>query len=156
MGDTWRVPGTVTHRPDVTDELGAALRERILVMDGAMGTMIQREGLAEEDYRGERFADWADDLKGNNDLLSLTQPGVIRGIHDAYLEAGADMVETNTFNSTSVSLSDYRLQHLVRELNREGAALARAACDAAEARDPAKPRFVVGVLIGRASCRERV
>jgi 5-methyltetrahydrofolate--homocysteine methyltransferase len=145
--------------------LEAALAERILVIDGAMGTMIQRHDLQEADYRGERFAQGYDaffaqdghahapgcgceghDQKGNNDLLTLTRPDIIRGIHEAYLEAGADLVETNTFNSTSVSLADYRLQHLVRELNVEGAKLARAACDAAEARDPAKPRFVIGVL----------
>jgi 5-methyltetrahydrofolate--homocysteine methyltransferase len=159
------------RHPERVARLESALAQRILVLDGAMGTMIQRHGLEEADYRGERFAQGYDalhwngtqapgaghahgpacgceghDQRGNNDLLTLTRPDIIRGIHDAYLGAGADMVETNTFNSTSVSLADYRLQHLVRELNREGAALARAACDAAEARDPAKPRFVVGVL----------
>ncbi|MFN7136328.1 MAG: homocysteine S-methyltransferase family protein [Thermomonas sp.] len=142
-----------------------ALARRILVIDGAMGTMIQRHDLTEADYRGERFAAGFDalcapaghahgpgcgceghDQRGNNDLLSLTRPDIIRSIHRAYLEAGADLVETNTFNSTSVSLADYRLQHLVRELNREGARLARAECDAIEAQDPSKPRFVIGVL----------
>ena len=146
-------------------QLEVALAERILVIDGAMGTMIQRHDLQEADYRGERFAQGYDaffakdghahapgcgceshDQKGNNDLLTLTRPDIIRGIHEAYLEAGADLVETNTFNSTSVSLADYRLQHLVRELNVEGAKLARAASDAAEAKDPSKPRFVIGVL----------
>ena len=146
--------------------LQAALAARILVLDGAMGTMIQRHGLKEADYRGERFRDGYDalfapdaahahgpgcgceghDQRGNNDLLSLTRPDIIAGIHADYLDAGADLVETNTFNSTSVSLADYRLQHLVRELNLEGARLARAACDAAEAKTPGKPRFVVGVL----------
>ena len=145
--------------------LQAALARRILVIDGAMGTMIQRHGLEEADYRGERFAHGYDalfapdghahgeacgcsghDQRGNNDLLTLTRPDIIRGIHDAYLAAGADMVETNTFNSTSVSLADYRLQHLVRELNREGARLARLECDAAEARDPSRPRYAIGVL----------
>ena len=145
--------------------LEAALARRILVIDGAMGTMIQRYELEEADYRGERFAHGFDvlfaadghahgegcgcpvqDQRGNNDLLTLTRPDIIRGIHDAYLDAGADLVETNTFNSTSISLADYHLQHLVRELNREGAVLARAACDAAEARDHAQPRFVIGVL----------
>ena len=145
--------------------LEAALAERILIIDGAMGTMIQRHELAEADYRGERFAHGYDalfadaghahgpgcgcqghDQRGNNDLLTLTRPDIIRDIHAAYLDAGADLVETNTFNSTSISLADYRLQHLVRELNREGAKLARAACDAAEASDPSKPRFVIGVL----------
>ncbi|TCT24531.1 homocysteine S-methyltransferase family protein [Thermomonas haemolytica] len=142
-----------------------ALARRILVIDGAMGTMIQRHDLTEADYRGERFAAGFDalyapaghahgpgcgceghDQRGNNDLLSLTRPDIIRGIHRAYLKAGADLVETNTFNSTRVSLADYRLQHLVRELNREGARLARAECDAIEAQDPSRPRFVIGVL----------
>ncbi|HEU4993039.1 MAG TPA: homocysteine S-methyltransferase family protein [Luteimonas sp.] len=152
--------------PDRVARLESGLARRILVLDGAMGTMIQRHALEEGDYRGERFAEGYDalfaatdghahgpgcgceghDQRGNNDLLTLTRPDIIRGIHDAYLDAGADLVETNTFNSTSVSLSDYRLQHLVRELNREGAKLARAACDAAEARDRSKPRFAVGVL----------
>jgi 5-methyltetrahydrofolate--homocysteine methyltransferase len=146
--------------------LEAALAERILVIDGAMGTMIQRYELQEADYRGERFADGFDaaavadhahaqgcgcghdhrDQKGNNDLLSLTRPQIIREIHTAYLDAGADLIETNTFNSTSISLEDYGLSHLARELNEAGARLARAACTAAEAADPAKPRFVVGVL----------
>ncbi|MFC8500939.1 methionine synthase [Pedococcus sp. NPDC057267] len=115
-------------------------------MDGAMGTMIQREGLAEEDYRGERFADWAEDLKGNNDLLSLTQPGVIRGIHDAYLEAGADLIETNTFNAQRISLADYGMSDLAYELNVAAARLAREACDAMTARTPDRPRWVLGAL----------
>jgi 5-methyltetrahydrofolate--homocysteine methyltransferase len=138
-----------------------ALSRRILVLDGAMGTMVQSYRLTEEDYRGERFAcgfdreheptrdaalDPGQDLKGNNDLLTLTRPDVIAGIHTAYLEAGADLVETNTFNATSVSQADYRLEHLVYELNREGARLAREACDAATRKTPEKPRFVVGVL----------
>ena len=153
----WRDPSRVAA-------LDAALRARILVIDGAMGTMIQRHGLQEADYRGERFAAgydalWsadghahggcacsAHDQRGNNDLLSLTRPDLILGIHRDYLDAGADLVETNTFNSTSISLADYGLQHLARELNREGARLARVACDAAEARDPARPRFAIGVL----------
>jgi 5-methyltetrahydrofolate--homocysteine methyltransferase len=151
--------------PDRVVRLEVALHERILVLDGAMGTMIQQHALEETDYRGERFAEGYDalfaadghahapgcgcnshDQRGNNDLLTLTRPDIIRGIHDAYLAAGADLVETNTFNSTSVSLADYHLEHLVRELNREGARLARAACDAAEAADPSHPRFVIGVL----------
>ncbi|MBB6599373.1 homocysteine S-methyltransferase family protein [Luteimonas sp. MC1825] len=136
--------------------LEAALAERILVIDGAMGTMIQRHRLEEADYRGERFADGFDrlhpgdgsshDLKGNNDLLTLTRPDIVAGVHQAYLDAGADLVETNTFNATAVSQADYHLQHLVHELNREGARLARACCDAAEAATPGKPRFVIGVL----------
>ena len=151
--------------PERVARLEAALAERILVIDGAMGTMIQRHELQEADYRGERFAQGYDtlftadghahapgcgcesfDQRGNNDLLTLTRPDIIGDIHAAYLAAGADMVETNTFNSTSVSLADYRLQHLVRELNLEGARLARVACDAAEATNPSKPRFVIGVL----------
>ena len=158
MSLPWKNPARVAA-------LEAALASRILIIDGAMGTMIQRHELQEADYRGERFAQGYDalfaadghahgagcgceghDQRGNNDLLSLTRPGIIRGIHREYLEAGADLVETKTFNSTSISLADYRLQHLVRELNREGARLAREECDAIEARDPAKPRFVIGVL----------
>ena len=132
--------------PDRTAQLDALLRERILILDGAMGTMIQEYRLSEADYRGSRFADHPHDLKGNNDLLTLTRPDVISAIHTAYLDAGADLVETNTFNATSVSQADYRLEHLVYELNREGARLARAACDAAEKKTPDKPRFVIGVL----------
>ena len=126
--------------------LETALSERILVIDGAMGTMIQRHELQEADYRGQRFAGAAHDQRGNNDLLTLVRPDIIRGIHDAYLDAGADLVETNTFNSTRISLADYSLQDLARELNREGAMLARAACADAEARTPGQPRFAVGVL----------
>ncbi|MFZ5594413.1 MAG: methionine synthase [Pseudomonadota bacterium] len=122
------------------------LKERILILDGAMGTMIQTYKLTEADYRGARFADFPHDLKGNNDLLTLTQPQIIRAIHAAYLEAGADIVETNTFNSTSISMADYHMEELVYELNREGATLARQAADEAEARAPDKPRFVAGVL----------
>jgi len=140
------------------------LRERILVLDGAMGTMIQRHELDEAAYRGERFANGYDhaydhiehvhgdncgcsrDQRGNNDLLSLTQPHIIRDIHTQYLDAGADLLETNTFNSTTISLADYGLEHLARELNETGARLAREACDAAEARDPSRPRYVIGVL----------
>jgi 5-methyltetrahydrofolate--homocysteine methyltransferase len=133
-------------QPDRTPELRRLLEDRVLILDGAMGTMIQRHRLGEAEYRGARFADWPRDLKGNNDLLLLTRPEVIRGIHAAYLEAGADIVETNTFNSTSVSQADYGLESLVRELNLAGARLAREVCDAFTARNPAKPRFVAGVL----------
>ncbi len=142
--------------PDRVDLLEQALHQRILILDGAMGTMLQAEQLDEQGFRGERFEHGHDghahdhagecDLKGNNDLLSLTQPAIIRGVHDAYLEAGADLVETNTFNSTRVSQADYKLQHLASELNREGARLARAACDAMTAKTPDRPRFVIGVL----------
>ncbi len=149
--------------PERVARLQEALGRRILLLDGAMGTMIQQYGLQEDDYRGERFAAGFDaaapaehahgpgcgcsrDQKGNNDLLSLTRPQIIREIHTAYLDAGADLVETNTFNSTAISLEDYGLSHLARELNAAGARLAREACDAAEATDPSRPRFAVGVL----------
>ena len=133
-------------QPDRTAELSALLAQRLLVLDGAMGTMIQRHGLQEADYRGERFADHPHDLKGNNDLLVLTQPDIIGGIHREYLEAGADILETCTFNSTSVSQADYNLTEIVYELNFEGAKLARQLCDEFTAANPAKPRFVAGVL----------
>ena len=133
-------------QPDRTDELKQFLSERILVLDGAMGTMIQRHNLCEADYRGTRFADHAHDLKGNNDLLLLTRPDVIRAIHGEYLAAGADIIETNTFNSTSVSQADYQLAAIVYELNFTGAQLARAVCDEFTAANPAKPRFVAGVI----------
>jgi 5-methyltetrahydrofolate--homocysteine methyltransferase len=126
-------------------ELEPLLTRRILVLDGAMGTMIQTYGLAEGDYRGERFADWPKDLKGNNDLLSLTQPAIIRAIHTAYLEAGADILETNSFNSTAVSMADYGMEGLVYELNHAAARLARDVADEFERRGP-DPRFVAGVL----------
>ncbi|MGD8937123.1 MAG: homocysteine S-methyltransferase family protein, partial [Thiogranum sp.] len=120
------------------------LTERILILDGAMGTMIQRYKLDEAGYRGERFKDWPCDLKGNNDLLSLSQPQIIRDIHKAYLEAGADIIETNTFNSTAISLADYQQEEMVYELNYESAKLARSAADEFSTDD--KPRFVAGVL----------
>jgi 5-methyltetrahydrofolate--homocysteine methyltransferase len=126
--------------------LQALLAERILLLDGAMGTMIQAHRLSEADYRGERFRDWPRDLKGNNDLLVLTRPEIIRGIHAAYLEAGADIIETNTFNATAVSMADYGMEGLVHEINVAAARLAREVADEYEARDPAKPRFVAGVL----------
>jgi len=133
-------------QPDRSDELRQLLAQRLLILDGAMGTMVQRHGLTEADYRGARFADHPKDLKGNNDLLVLTRPDVIGGIHRAYLDAGADIVETCTFNSTAVSQADYGLEALVYELNFEGAKLARGLCDAATAKTPNKPRFVAGVL----------
>ncbi|MBI2308364.1 MAG: methionine synthase [Rhodocyclales bacterium] len=133
-------------QPDRTVELSALLKQRILVLDGAMGTMIQRHGLTEKDYRGTRFADHAHDLKGNNDLLLLTKPEVIKGIHAEYLAAGADILETNTFNATAISQADYKLEPIVYELNVAGARLAREACDEFTAKNPAKPRFVAGVL----------
>lgn len=127
-----------------TAELLAALEARILILDGAMGTMIQRHKLVESDYRGERFASHHKDLAGNNDLLTITQPEVIRGIHRAYLEAGADIIETNTFNATQVSQSDYDTQHIAYELNEASAKLAREVANAYSS--PEKPRFVAGIL----------
>ena len=121
------------------------LEERIVLLDGAMGTMIQGYGLAEEDYRGDRFSDWQRDLKGNNDLLTLTRPAVIREIHTAFLEAGADVIETNTFNANAPSMSDYGMDDLVAELNRSAAQLARECADACAA-ETGRPRFVAGVL----------
>ncbi|MDH4562345.1 methionine synthase [Pseudomonas sp. BN411] len=126
--------------------LQQALKERILILDGGMGTMIQSYKLQEEDYRGTRFADWPSDVKGNNDLLLLTRPDVIQAIEKAYLDAGADILETNTFNATRVSQADYGMEELVYELNVEGARLAREVADAKTAENPAKPRFVAGVL----------
>ena len=126
--------------------LQSLLRERILILDGAMGTMIQRHQLEEKDFRGERFADHAHDLKGNNDLLCLTQPDIIKGIHKQYLEAGADIIETNTFNSTSLSQEDYQTQHLAYELNVAAARLAKEAAGEYTAKNPAKPRFVAGAI----------
>jgi 5-methyltetrahydrofolate--homocysteine methyltransferase len=126
--------------------LESLFAERILLLDGAMGTMIQRARLAEEDYRGERFRSWERELRGNNDLLSLTQPGLIRDIHLQYLRAGADILETNTFNSTSIALADYGMQGLARELNRSAARLAKDAVREFAARSPGASRFVAGVL----------
>ncbi len=126
--------------------LREALEARILVLDGAMGTMIQDYELGEADYRGERFADWPTELRGNNDLLSLTQPDIVRAIHTAFLDAGADIVETNTFNSTAISQADYGMEELVYELNLASARLAREAAERATASSPRKPRFVAGAL----------
>jgi 5-methyltetrahydrofolate--homocysteine methyltransferase len=131
-------------RPDCTDELTATLRRRIMVIDGAMGTAIQRDRPDEAGYRGDRFSEWPTALQGNNDLLTLTQPRIIGGIHREYLEAGADILETNTFNSNSVSLADYDMHELAYELNYAGAALARKVCDDFSA--PEKPRYVAGAI----------
>ena len=122
------------------------LKERILIIDGAMGTMIQRYKLEEKDYRGERFKDWHTDVKGNNDLLSITQPQIIEEIHKQYLEAGADIIETNTFSSTSIAQADYDMQSLAYELNVASAKCARNAADAYTAKNPGKPRFVAGAI----------
>lgn len=122
------------------------LKERILIIDGAMGTMIQRHKLEEADYRGERFKDWHTDVKGNNDLLSITQPQIITGIHKEYLEAGADIIETNTFSSTTIAQADYDMQSLAYELNIAAAKCARAAVDEFTATDPSRPRFIAGAI----------
>ena len=126
------------------DHLHAALKQRILLLDGAMGTMIQRHKLDEAAYRGERFADWPSDLKGNNDLLAITQPEIIQGIHEDYLNAGADILETNTFNATRVAMADYDMADLSYEINLEATKLARQACEKIGTED--KPRYVAGVL----------
>ncbi|TVQ88529.1 MAG: methionine synthase [Bacteroidetes bacterium] len=126
--------------------LKSLLQQRILILDGAMGTMIQRHKLEEEDFRGERFANIKQKVKGNNDLLSITQPQIIKQIHEDYLEAGADIVETNTFNSTSISMADYKMEKLVYEINLEAARIARLACDKYTAITPHKPRFVAGSI----------
>jgi 5-methyltetrahydrofolate--homocysteine methyltransferase len=132
-------------RPNSSTELlKAALQDRILILDGAMGTMIQRHKLEEAEYRGERFANWHTDLKGNNDLLAITRPQVIREIHEAFLRVGADIIETNTFNGTRVSMSDYDMQDLAHEINLSATRLAREVADAYST--PEKPRFVAGVL----------
>ena len=134
------------HDPDRVDQLTAALSQRILLLDGAMGTMIQNAGLAEADYRGERFSEHPDDLKGNNDLLVLTRPKLITEIHRRFLDVGCDLIETNTFNANRISQADYALEDLSEEINRVAAELARSACSEFESHDPDKPRFVVGVL----------
>ncbi len=122
------------------------LKNRILVLDGAMGSLIQEYKLSDADYRGERFADFPHEVKGNNDLLSITRPDVIQEIHEQYLEAGADIIETNTFSSTSIAMADYHMEHLVYELNYESARIAREACDKYTALNPDKPRYVAGSI----------
>ena len=126
--------------------LHEAAEKRILIIDGAMGTMIQRHKLQEADYRGARFADWTRDVKGNNDLLVLTQPAIIQGIHELYLEAGADIIETNSFNAQRISMADYGMEELSYEMNVEAARIARAAADKVTAKTPEKPRFVAGAV----------
>ena len=129
-----------------TAALYKALKERILVLDGAMGTMLQRYKFSEEDYRGERFKDWEYSLKGNNDLLSLTQPQAIEEVHRKYLEADADIIETNTFSGTTIAMADYHMEELVYELNYESAKIARKICDEFTNLNPDKPRFVAGSM----------
>ncbi len=132
------------HAHALSSQFHSALKQRILLLDGAMGTMIQAYKLEEDDYRGKHFADWGQEVKGNNDLLSLTQPQIIKEIHLKYLEAGADILETNTFNANAASMADYGMESLVYELNVAGAKLAREACD--RVTTAAKPRFVAGVV----------
>ena len=142
------------------ENIANLLRQRILILDGGMGTMVQQYKLGETDYRGHVCRDHSCDLKGNNDLLALTKPEVIREIHNGYLAAGADIIETNTFNGTSIAMADYKLENMVRAMNREAARLASECCAEWTKKTPDKPRFVAGALgptkIGRASCRERV
>ena len=122
------------------------LEKRILILDGAMGTMIQKYDLEEADFRGERFQNWPCDLKGNNDLLSITQPQIIKKIHTQYLEAGADITETNTFSATRIAMADYQMADLAYELNVTGVKLAREAADEMTAKTPDRPRFVAGSI----------
>ena len=129
-----------------SEKLYEALSSRILILDGAMGTMLQRYKFEEEDYRGTRFQDWASPVKGNNDLLSLTQPQAIAEVHRKYLEAGADILETNTFSGTTIAMADYHMEELVYELNFESAKIARKVCDEFTAKNPEKPRFVAGSI----------
>lgn len=129
-----------------SEPLYKALSERILILDGAMGTMLQRYKFEEEDYRGERFRNWEHPVKGNNDLLSLTQPHAIYEVHQKYLEAGADIIETNTFSGTTIAMADYHMEELVYELNYESAKIARRACEEYTAKNPDKPRFVAGAI----------
>jgi len=133
-------------QPDRSDLLASLLAKRILVMDGAMGTMIQGYRFGEAEYRGACLAGHTHDIKGDNDVLVLSQPQVIREIHDAYLEAGADIIETNTFNATAIAQADYKLEHRVRDINFAAAKIARESADAWTRRTPDKPRFVAGAL----------
>ncbi|UII80754.1 homocysteine S-methyltransferase family protein [Flagellimonas sp. CMM7] len=128
------------------NNIEAVLQERILVLDGAMGTMLQRYKFQEEDFRGERFKDWKHPLQGNNDLLSLTQPHAIAEVHKKYFEAGADIVETNTFSGTTIAMADYHMEDLVYELNYESAKIAKKVAEEFTAREPHKPRFVAGSI----------
>ncbi|MFB3146782.1 MAG: homocysteine S-methyltransferase family protein, partial [Nitrospirales bacterium] len=122
------------------------MKQRIVVLDGAMGTMIQQHKLEEADFRGTQFANHSCDVKGNNDLLVLTKPDLISSIHQEYLEAGADLIETNTFNSNSISMADYKMEHLAYDLNVAGAKAARKAAEIVMAKDPSRPKFVVGAI----------
>lgn len=132
--------------PTIWDEITSASAKRIIMLDGAMGTMLQKQQLEEEDFRGERFADWPTPLKGNNDLLVLTKPEAVRSVHDAFLGAGADLIETNSFNATSISQDDYGMSDLAPEIARASALVARAAADAWTKKTPEKPRAVLGSI----------
>ena len=131
---------------DSTSRLQELIHQRIVILDGAMGTMIQRHKLEETDFRGTRFASHSCDVKGNNDLLAITQPDLIASIHQEYLEAGADIIETNTFNSNIISMADYKMEHLAYELNVAGAKAARNAVETVMAQDPSRPKFVAGAI----------
>ena len=135
-----------TSRKDRLEQLTSAFTSRILVLDGAMGTMIQSYGLDEAGYRGQRFKDWDRDVQGNNDILCLSQPDILLEIHQAYLNAGADILETNTFSSTSIAQADYGMEAFAKELNIESARIARKACEDVTAQSPGRPRFVAGAL----------
>src|SRR6478672_6773555 len=136
----------VTEKQDRIARLTELLRDRIVIIDGAMGTMLQAHKLSEADFRGERFKDWKADLKGLNDLLNLTQPAIIEEIHRKYLEAGADIVETNTFNSQAISLADYGMESLAYEMSKAGAECARRAADSVMASQPGRVCFVAGAI----------
>ena len=147
--EEWTPGVTFTKgKHDIFSYLNKTLEKRIMILDGAMGTMIQKFKFSEEDYRGERFKDFdaPDGLKGNNDLLSLTKPDVISQIHEDYLAAGSDIIETNTFSGTTIAMADYRMEHLVHELNYESARLCRQACDKYSSLTPDQPRFAVGAI----------
>ncbi len=139
-------PGETRPQDDRSEELRALMAERVLVLDGAMGTLIQRHRLEEDDYRGERFTDWERDVKGNADLLSITRPDVVGEIHRAYLDAGADIIGTNTFNAQRISQADYGMEELAHEMNLAAARVAREVCDEVTAHTPDRPRFVAGAL----------
>src|SRR5687767_8203591 len=128
------------------DQIRALLQQRILLLDGAMGTMVQRYRLEEKDYRGDRFSSHPVDLKNNTEAISLVRPDIIEQIHRAYLDAGADIIETNTFNANAISMADFQFQHLSYELNTEAARIARRAADSFVAVDPSRPRFVAGAI----------
>lgn len=128
------------------EQLNKALKERVLILDGAMGTMLQRYQFTESDFRGERFKDWPTSVQGNNDLLSLTQPKAIAKVHAKYFEAGADIVETNTFSGTTIAMADYQMEDLAYELNFESARIAKQVADEFTQKEPHKPRFVAGAM----------